>query len=67
MVLQGGRDTFGNADALVAEIGDRPGIRVVAVPGADHGMKVLASSPLTAAAVAELLTSSVAAFIRGLA
>ena len=67
LILQGGRDTFGNADALAAEVGGSPRIRVVSVPGADHGMKVPASSPLNAAAVGELLTSSVAAFIRGLA
>jgi predicted alpha/beta-hydrolase family hydrolase len=72
LVLQGERDTFGTAATLAAEVGAaevsgregaRRSIRVIAVPGADHGMKVLASSPLDAAAVAELLTSSVAAFI----
>jgi predicted alpha/beta-hydrolase family hydrolase len=45
------------------EVGAGRSIRVIAVPGADHGMKVLASSSLNAAAVAELLTSSLAAFI----
>jgi predicted alpha/beta-hydrolase family hydrolase len=73
LVLQGERDTFGTAATLAAEVGaavgaaevgTRRGIRVIAVPGADHGMKVLASSPLNARAVAELLTSSVAGFIR---
>jgi predicted alpha/beta-hydrolase family hydrolase len=72
LVLQGGRDTFGTAAMLAVEVGAalgavemgaRRSIRVVAVPGADHGMKVLESSPLNAAAVVELLTSSVAAFI----
>jgi predicted alpha/beta-hydrolase family hydrolase len=63
LVLQGERDTFGTAATLAAEVGTRPSIRVVAVPGADHGMKVLASSPLDARAVAELVTSSVAGFI----
>jgi predicted alpha/beta-hydrolase family hydrolase len=72
LVLQGERDTFGTAAMLAVEVGAAVGavevgagrsIRVVAVPGADHGMKVLASSSLNAAAVAELLTSSLAAFI----
>jgi predicted alpha/beta-hydrolase family hydrolase len=72
LVLQGERDTFGTAATLAAEVGvavgaaevgTRRGIRVIAVPGADHGMKALASSRLNAAAVAELLTSSVVAFI----
>jgi predicted alpha/beta-hydrolase family hydrolase len=64
LVLQGERDTFGTAATIAAEVGARPSIRIIAVPGADHSMKVLASSPLNARAVAELLTSSVADFIR---
>jgi predicted alpha/beta-hydrolase family hydrolase len=63
LVLQGERDTFGSAATLAAEVGARRSIRVIAVPGADHSMKVLASSPLNASAVAELVTSSVADFI----
>jgi predicted alpha/beta-hydrolase family hydrolase len=63
LVLQGERDTFGSAATLASEIGAGRGIRVIAVPGADHSMKVLASSPLNAHAVAELVTSSVAGFI----
>ena len=63
LVLQGERDTFGTAEALEAEAGGRDNIRIVAVPGADHGMKVLASAPFTARDVAGLVTSSVAAFV----
>jgi predicted alpha/beta-hydrolase family hydrolase len=63
LVLQGERDTFGSAATLAAEVGARRGIRTIGVPGADHSMKVLPSSPLNARAVAELLTSSVANFI----
>ena len=63
LVLQGDRDIFGSAAILTAEVGDRRSIRVVPVPGADHSMKVLASSPLNAGAVAELVSTSVAAFI----
>jgi predicted alpha/beta-hydrolase family hydrolase len=63
LVLQGERDTFGSAATLAAEVGARRSIRIIAVPGADHGMKVLASSALNARAVAELVTSSVAGFI----
>jgi uncharacterized protein len=63
LVLQGERDTFGGAATLASEVGTRRGIRVIAVPGADHSMKVLASSPLSARDVAELVTSSVAGFI----
>ena len=41
-------------------------IRVVEVPGADHGMKVLAGSPLGAAGVRDLLVDTVAGFVLGL-
>jgi predicted alpha/beta-hydrolase family hydrolase len=63
LVLQGERDTFGNAATLLSEVGEHPNIRIVPVPGADHGMKVAASAPLNARGVAELVTSSVAAFV----
>lgn len=66
MVLQGDRDTFGSAELVAAEVGDARGIRVVAVPGADHGMAVLTSSPLDDAGVAALVTDAVGGFIRGL-
>src|SRR3954468_2860117 len=53
LVVQGGRDTFGTAAALSAELAAEPGalerIRVVEVPGADHGMKVANGSALGAA------------------
>lgn len=63
LVLQGERDTFGNADAVSAAIGAAPGIRVTAVPGADHSMKVLKSSPFDASAVANLVVDAVRGFI----
>lgn len=64
LVMQGERDPFGRAPALASAVAGRPNVRVVAVPDAGHGMKVSATSPATAAGVATLLTSSVAAFIR---
>ncbi|GAA1438414.1 alpha/beta hydrolase family protein [Leifsonia poae] len=63
LVLQGERDTFGSAATVASEAADRANIRVIPVPGADHGMKVLASSPVNARAVAELVASSVLDFI----
>ncbi|MGO4536756.1 alpha/beta hydrolase family protein [Leifsonia sp. 2MCAF36] len=69
LVLQGGRDTFGTADDLRRELGghearDGDRIRVVDVPGADHGMRSLKDSPLGAAGVRDLLTSTVAEFVQ---
>ncbi len=63
LVLQGERDTFGSAATLVSEVGARSNIRIVPVPGADHGMKVAASALLNAHGVAELVTTSVADFV----
>lgn len=76
MVLQGERDTFGNADELSRAIVDAAassgtastrGIRVTTVPGADHSMAVLKSSPLDAAAVAQLVVETVRGFVDELA
>ena len=66
LVLQGDRDTFGTAADLAADAAGQGNIRVIGVPGADHGMKVLTSSPLTASDVAGLVTASVADFVAGL-
>lgn len=63
LVLQGDRDTFGTAELLETESTGRDNIRVVPVPGADHGMKTLKSSPLGGAAVTELIVTCVAGFI----
>lgn len=65
LVVQGDRDTFGTARDIEREARDRNSIRIVPVAGADHSMKVLASSPLTASDVAALVTASVAAFVNG--
>jgi uncharacterized protein len=67
LVVQGERDTFGNAALVTCETHGRAGIRVVAVPGADHGMAVLKSSSLGSDGVASLVTESVLEFIRSVA
>lgn len=66
LVLQGGGDTFGSAAVLAGEVGASDRIRVVEVPGAGHGMKVPKASPLGAAGVRELVTTTVSRFIQGL-
>lgn len=67
LVLQGDRDTFGGADLLRAELeaapGDHANVRIVTVAGADHGMKTLKASPLTARDVRELIVSTTVAFV----
>lgn len=63
LVLQGDRDTFGTAADIQDEIRGQDAVRVVQVPGADHSMKVLVSSPLNAGDVAALVTASVSEFL----
>jgi predicted alpha/beta-hydrolase family hydrolase len=63
LVLQGERDTFGTAETVASEAGAHANLRVIPVPGADHGMRVLKTSPLGAAGVRALVVSSVAAFV----
>jgi len=74
LVLQGDRDTFGTAATVVAEVAGartdagaaspiRDDIHVVEVPGADHGLKTLKASPLTARGVADLVVESTAEFV----
>ncbi|GAB3127915.1 alpha/beta hydrolase family protein [Glaciibacter psychrotolerans] len=78
LVLQGERDPFGAAGDVTAAVAaagvaaaglatesgepDRS-IRVVSIPGADHSLAVLKSSPLTADGVANLVINEVRAFI----
>ncbi len=63
LALQGDRDTFGTAADLALAVAGAQSIRVVEVTGADHGMRTLKASPLTAGDVAGLVTSSVADFV----
>jgi predicted alpha/beta-hydrolase family hydrolase len=66
LVLQGDRDTFGGAELLRTEVAAAPGdhalVRIVTVAGADHGMKTLKASPLTAQDVRELVVTTTVAF-----
>ncbi len=66
LVLQGTRDTFGTAVDVASKAAGHRSIRVVEVPGANHGMAVLKSSPVAAADVAALVSASVADFIDGI-
>jgi uncharacterized protein len=77
LVLQGDRDTFGTAATVTAEVtgsaerAENPAtrgltarrIRVVEVPGADHGLKVLKAAPMTSRGVADLVVESTADFV----
>jgi uncharacterized protein len=61
LVVQGERDTFGGPE-LFARIGPAH-LELVAIPYADHGMKVPARAPLTQAAALELVVAGVAGWL----
>ena len=67
LVLQGERDPFGSATEIAEAAGgdlelQRLGIQIVAVPGADHGLKVAKTSQYSASHVRELIVASVRHF-----
>ncbi len=65
LVLQGTNDAFGGpADVRTASAG-ASGIRVVDLPGADHGYRVAKGSPCTAADLRTVVAASVHAFVTG--
>lgn len=64
LVLQGERDPFGRPAEVIAGVGEAD-VRVVAVPDADHGLKVPARAEFTAARVADLVAAEVADFVSG--
>ncbi len=63
LVLQGSRDTFGTVAEVRAAAAGTPGIRVVELPGADHGFRLLKASTFTPADLRERLVAEVAAFV----
>lgn len=63
LVLQGTRDAFGGPDEIRAAVGPDPLVRVVDLPGADHGFRVPAAAAFTAADLAARLLAAVAAFV----
>ncbi|HEX8509202.1 MAG TPA: alpha/beta family hydrolase [Propionibacteriaceae bacterium] len=63
LVLQGSQDSFGAAAELAAAAGEVPGLRVVELPGADHGFRLAKAAPFRPADLRALVLSEVAAFV----
>ena len=63
LVLQGSKDSFGNAEEIRVAIGDTEGISIVELPGADHGYRIAKSSAFTPAELRTTLVAEVSRFI----
>jgi predicted alpha/beta-hydrolase family hydrolase len=63
LVLQGTRDSFGTPEEIRAAIGRAPGIRIVELPGADHGFRVVKAAPVAAAELRTRVVAEVSAFV----
>ena len=66
LVLQGTKDSFGSADEVRAAIGTAEGIRLVELPGADHGYRLAKASPFTPADLRNTVVAEVSAMILGI-
>ena len=64
LVLQGSRDTFGSAEELREAVAGTAGVRVVELPGADHGGRVLKAAVPTASELRGRVVTEVGAFVR---
>jgi uncharacterized protein len=67
LVLQGSKDSFGAPEEIRAAVGAGEGIRVVELPGADHGYRLAKSSSLTPAELRTTLVAEVSRFIGAVA
>jgi uncharacterized protein len=65
LVLQGSKDTFGTPDEVREAMGATPGIRLVELPGADHGFRVAGAASFTAADLRARLLAEVGLFVAG--
>ena len=65
LVLQGTKDSFGTADEIRSAIGTA-GIRLVELPGADHGYRLAKASPFTPADLRATVVAEVSAMVLGI-
>jgi predicted alpha/beta-hydrolase family hydrolase len=65
LVLQGSNDTFGTAAEVRAVIAPAPDVRLVELPGADHGFRVGRAATFTATDLRRTLVIEVGRFVMG--
>jgi uncharacterized protein len=63
LVLQGTSDSFGTPDEIRAAMGAAPGIRIVDLPGVDHGFRLAKAAPITGAELRDRVVTEVSAFV----
>jgi predicted alpha/beta-hydrolase family hydrolase len=66
LVLQGTKDSFGTADEIRSVIGSTAGIRLVELPGADHGYRLAKANPFTPADLRATVVAEVSALVLGI-
>jgi predicted alpha/beta-hydrolase family hydrolase len=67
LVAQGTRDAFGSAAELRAAVHGAPAVEVLAVEGADHGLRTARSAALGPEATLERVAAEVLRFLRAAA
>jgi predicted alpha/beta-hydrolase family hydrolase len=65
LVLQGTSDSFGTPEEIRAAMGVAPGIRIVELPGADHGFRLGENAGFTAADLRLRVLAEVTGFLAG--
>jgi predicted alpha/beta-hydrolase family hydrolase len=65
LVLQGTSDSFGTPDEIRSAMGVAPMIRIVELPGADHGFRVAKNAGFTAADLRSRVVAEVTGFLAG--
>jgi uncharacterized protein len=67
LVLQGTKDSFGTPEEIRTAIGTAEGIKLVELPGADHGYRIARSSDFTVADLRVTVVTEVSRFIAAVA
>jgi predicted alpha/beta-hydrolase family hydrolase len=65
LVLQGSKDTFGTPTEIEEAMGPAPDIRLVELPGADHGFRVAKAASFSAADLRARVLAEVGLFVGG--
>jgi uncharacterized protein len=65
LVLQGTSDSFGGPEEIRVAVGDAPDIRIVELPGADHGFRISRNAMFTPAELRSRVLAEVTGFLGG--